>query len=129
MIIKLSTQDWFQIILMTFTVLLVCLYVYAYVIASKNHEGRYIQLLITARTLILASFLLYFYNPLRSEFEYGRSLPFFAFSAGLSLIFLLDRFEILNLVHFILYRELLPENPVKQCKLVEAGVPEKNRIG
>jgi hypothetical protein len=121
MLIKLSTQDWFKVILTTFTVLLVSLYAYMYIVAKSQYGDQYIPLLITARTLILAFFLLYFYNPLRSEFEYGRSLPFFAFSAGISLLLLLDKFQILNLVHFVLYGELLPENPHKVCKFVEGA--------
>ena len=116
--INLTTQDWFQIVLTTFTVLVVLLYVYVYFMSQKKYGDRYIPLLTTARTLVLALFLIFFYNPLRSEFVYGRSMPFFAFSAGISLIMLLDRFQILNLVHFILYGEMMPENPKKVCTLV-----------
>ena len=125
MLLKLNTQDWFKLILTSFTVLLVCSYAYVYIMAKKNYGDQYIPLLTTARTLILSFFLLYFYNPLRSEFEYGRSLPFFAFSAGVSLLLLLDKFQILNLVHFVLYGELLPENPHKICRFVNGNEEKK----
>lgn len=125
MIFKLSPQDWFEIILTTFTVLIVLVYVYVYILAKKEYGDKYIPLLSTARTLILAGFLIYFYNPLRSKFEYGHSMPFFAFSAGIALIMLLDKFQILNLVHFILYGDLLPDNPQKVCRLVDSSRSDK----
>jgi len=55
-------------------------------------------------------------------------LPFFAFSAGISLLLLLDKYQILNLVHFVLYGKLLPENPKKTCGLVEADVEIPKKI-
>lgn len=122
MFIKLTSQDWFKIILTVFTILIVLIYIYVYLLAKKDYGDKYIPLLSTTRTLVLSAFLIFFYNPLRSTFEYGRSMPFFAFSAGISLILLLDKFQILNVVHFILYGELLPENPQKVCKLVESSI-------
>jgi hypothetical protein len=66
-------------------------------------DPLYLKLLSTGRTLLLAGILIFFYNPLRKTFEYGHSMPFFAFSAGISLLLLIDKHDILNLVHFILY--------------------------
>lgn len=119
MILKLSSQDWFHYILTFCTILIISIYAYAHFIAETKYGQKYIVLLSTTRTLVLAGFLMYFYNPLRSQFDYGRSLPFFAFSAGVTMVLLLDKFQILNLVHFILYGDILPEKPQKICKLVE----------
>ena len=55
---------------------------------------------------------------MRSEFQYGRSLPFLAFTAGMTLISFLDKYQVLSLVHFILYGDILPVNPKKVCRLV-----------
>ena len=115
--IKLSTTDWYQIILTSLTILMIMTYAYVYFISSKQHGQKYIPLIVTTRILILAFFLIYFYNPLRGTYEYGHAMPIIAFSAGISLLLLLNRFDILNLVHFMLYGELLPENPKKVCRL------------
>ena len=127
MFIKLSAQEWFELILSGCTILVISIYAYAYFMAETKYGERYIPIINTIRTIVLASFLIFFYNPLRSTFDYGRSLPFFAFSAGVSLLLLLDKYQILNLLHFILYGKPLPENPQKSCGLVEAnvGVPKK----
>jgi hypothetical protein len=92
-------------------------YGYVYFISSKKHGQKYIPLIVTTRILILAFFLIYFYNPLRSTYAYGHAMPIIASSAGISLLLLLNRFDILNLVHFMLYGDLLPENPKKVCRL------------
>lgn len=118
--LNFTTQDWYEIVLTSLTILMVTTYAYVYIKAQKEYGQKYIPLIVTGRTLILAFFLLYFYNPLRSTFQYGRSLPFIAFSAGISLLMLLDKFQVLNLVHFIMYGRLLPENPKKICKLENA---------
>lgn len=121
MFLKLNSQDLFIYALNFFTIVIVLCYVYAYFMAETKYGNKYIPLLATSRALLLAGFLIIFYNPLRSEFDYGRSLPFFAFSAGVSLLLLLDKYEVLNLVHFLLYGNLLPDNPKKTCGLVEAN--------
>ena len=102
----MESRDWYVIILQTFTVLIVIFYIFTYIYTLKELDPAYLTLLSTARTLILAGILIYFYNPLRHTFNYGKSMPFFAFSAGVSLILLLNRDDIMNLVHFILYRKL-----------------------
>lgn len=110
---------------MTLTVILVLGYCYVYVISKSHYGDKYLPLLSTGRTLILAGFLLFFYNPLRTQFEYGQSMPFFAFSAGISLLFLLKRYDVLNLVNFLLYGELLPEDPnLKACVIAESKIPD-----
>lgn len=98
-----SAQDWYVIILQTMTIIIVLLYIFTYIYAFKNLDPVYLKLLSTGRTLLLASVLIFFYNPLRKTFDYGHSMPFFAFSAGISLLFMVDKHDILNLVNFILY--------------------------
>ena len=119
-----NSDAYFKIFLTTLTVLIIASYCYVYVISKTHYGDKYISILSTGRTLILASFLLFFYNPLRSKFEYGHSMPFFAFSAGVSLIFLLKKYDILNFVNFILYGVLLPEDPtIEACRNAENIVP------
>jgi uncharacterized membrane protein YjfL (UPF0719 family) len=110
----LITQEWYEILLMILSASVMIFYVVIYLGALKQTGDKYVPLLVTARTLVLAGFLLYFYNPLRSKFEYGRALPTFAFAAGVSLLLFLDKFQIENLVHFILYQNVLPV-PEKKC--------------
>jgi uncharacterized membrane protein YjfL (UPF0719 family) len=111
------TQTWYEILLITLTATMYITYIYIYISSRKNYGEKYIPLIITARTLVLAGFLIFFYNPLRSTFEYGHSLPLFAFGAGISLLLFLDKYQILNLVHFLLYGDTLPERPKKVCRL------------
>jgi hypothetical protein len=112
-------QSWYEKVLIISTVLLFSLYGYTYFIANNSEEKKkYIPMLITARTLFLSGFLLFFYNPLRTSFEYGHALPLFTFSAGITLLLLVDKYEVLNLTHFMLYGETLPPNPKKVCRLV-----------
>ena len=120
MAFKFSSHDIFEYILTGCTILVFFFYAYAYVMAEKKYGDKYIPLIDTTRTLVLAGFLIYFYNPLRTQFDYGPSMPFFAFTAGITLLFLLDKYDILNLVHYALYGELLPDKPKKSCKLVES---------
>ena len=110
---------------MILTSIIVIGYCYMYIVSKSIYGDKYLPLLSTGRTLILATFLLYFYNPLRTEFEYGPSMPFFVFSAGITLLFLLKRYEILNLVNFLLYGELLPEDPnLQACAIAESKIPD-----
>jgi uncharacterized membrane protein YjfL (UPF0719 family) len=103
------TQKWYEILFTILTGLSLILYAFVYLGILTEYGDKYIPLLVTARTLILSGFLLWFYNPLRSKFEYGHSLPTFAFSAGIALLLFLDKFQIENLVHFMLYGKVLPE--------------------
>jgi uncharacterized membrane protein len=114
-------KDWYQYIFLFFTVLMFSTYAYVYIGSQREYGNKYIPIIVTARTLILASFLIFFYNPLRATFEYGRSMPTFAFAAGISLLLLTDKYQVLNLVHYCLYGELLPQKPKKICKLVDAA--------
>lgn len=109
-----------MLILTALTVVLICTYAYAYYISTTNKGRKYIPLITTTRIIVTASFLIYFYNPLRSTFEYGHALPIIAFSAGISLLLLINRYDILNLAHFIIYGQILPENPKKVCRLENA---------
>jgi hypothetical protein len=52
-------------------------------------------------------------------------LPIFAFSAGLTILLLVDRYDILNLTHFVLYGDVLPPNPKKECRLVNDVTDEE----
>lgn len=109
--IKLEPHKLFKYFLTTITILIVSGYSYLYFIAQSQYGEKYLPLLITGRSLILALFLIYFYNPLRSKFEYGPSMPFFAFSAGISLILLQKKYDLLNMAHFLLYGKVLPPDP------------------
>lgn len=100
---RFSIKNWYVFILEIMTGLIVLLYIFTYIYTVQKLDPEYLRLLSTARTLLLASILIFFYNPLRTSFDYGSSMPFFAFSAGVSLIFLLNREDILHLVQFILY--------------------------
>ena len=102
------TQEWYEILFTVLTVFMVLLYVLVYLGAIAHSGDKYIPLIVTARTLILSGFLLWFYNPFRTKFEYGHALPTFAFAAGIALLLFLDKFQIENLVHFLLYAEVLP---------------------
>jgi len=115
--IKLGTQDWYVIILTTLTIILICTYAYVYYISTTSKGQKYLPLISTTRIIVTAAFLIYFYNPLRSTFEYGHALPIIAFSAGVSLLLLLNRYDLLNLAHFMIYGDILPEQPKKVCRL------------
>jgi hypothetical protein len=122
--IRFGSQDSYVLILTALTVVLILTYAYAYYISTKFQGERYIPLISTTRIIVTAAFLIYFYNPLRSTFEYGHALPIIAFSAGISLLLLVNRFDLLNLAHFMLYGQLLPENPKKICRLENAAGQE-----
>lgn len=109
-----------MLILTILTVVLMGTYAYAYYISRTNDGRKYIPLIATTRIIVTASFLIYFYNPLRSTFEYGHALPIIAFSAGISLLLLINRYDILNLAYFMLYGQILPEEPKKVCRLENA---------
>jgi hypothetical protein len=109
------------LILTVLTIVLIATYAYAYYISTTRNGHKYIPLITTTRIIVTATFLIYFYNPLRSTFEYGHALPIIAFSAGVSLLLLINRYDILNLAHFILYGQILPENPKKNCRLENAA--------
>jgi hypothetical protein len=113
-----KTEHGFYISLYTIsTVLIVILYGSAYLGISRLHGNKYLPLVITSRNILLSLFLIYFYNPFRSTYNYGRALPIFATAAGISLLLTINKFDILNLVHFILYGTIL-EKPIKpECKL------------
>jgi hypothetical protein len=114
-------KDFYQYIFLFSTIVMFATYAYVYIGSQREYGNKYIPLIVTARTLILAVFLIFFYNPLRSTFEYGRSMPTFAFAAGISLLLLTDKYQVLNLVHFCLYGELLPQKPKKVCRLVDGA--------
>ena len=123
---EFSKQKWYEQAFFASTVLLIVLYFSTYTIAKNDPRlQRYIPLITTLRTLFLSAFLIFFYNPLRSTFEYGRALPIFAFSAGITILLLVDRYDILNLTHFMLYGDVLPPNPKKECRLVNAVTEEE----
>lgn len=112
-------QTWYEKAFLASTIIMFSLYGYTYVMAKQSEKAKqYLPLLITFRTLFLASFLIFFYNPFRTSYEYGHALPLFAFSAGITMLILLDKYEILNLAHFVLYGEVLPPNPKKVCRIV-----------
>jgi hypothetical protein len=103
----MGERDLYVIVLQTFTVIIVIVYIFTYIYTLKKLDPAYLTLLSTARTLILAIILIYFYHPFHKSYHYGHSMPFFAFSAGVSLLLLLDRNNILNLLHFLLYGKLM----------------------
>jgi hypothetical protein len=74
--ITITSKDYFKIFLMILTSIIVIGYCYMYIVSRNMYGDKYLPLLSTGRTLILAGFLLYFYNPLRTQFEYGPSMPF-----------------------------------------------------
>lgn len=130
-IFKLKPQDWYVIILTTLTAILILTYAYAYYISTKPNSRKYIPLISTTRVIVIAAFLIYFYNPLRETFEYGHALPIIAFSAGISLLLLVNRYDLLNMAHFLIYGEVLPENPKKVCRLENGSgqeVPAVNTV-
>ncbi len=107
------------------TILLFIVYGIIYFRVTKKDTGeKYIPIIVTVRTIILSSFLIYFYNPLRSKFDYGHALPIFATAAGVALLLTLSRFDIMNLVHFCLYGKVLPPQSNPECK-----VDNENRSG
>lgn len=117
------TQELYEYVLLALTTILFLVYVSSYVFSSYHYGQTYLPLITTARTIVLASFLIYFYNPLRTEYEYGHALPLFAFAAGITLLFSLDRYNVLSLFHFLVYGKTMPENPKKVCSLEENPAP------
>ena len=110
-----------------FTFLMITFYTFLYLGVESNYGPKYLNLVVTVRTILLALFLIYFYNPLRSNFDYGPALPIFATGAGIALLLTLRKFDILNLVHFLLYGKLIPIPDKPECNLDNAPIfPEKN---
>lgn len=114
------SHSWFQYLLTGTTILIATFYIIAYIGIRNKYGNKFVPLLRTIRTLILACFMIYFYNPFRSKFSYGKSLPTMAFAAGTALLLSLERFDILNLVHFLLYGDVIPAEPKKVCRLENA---------
>jgi hypothetical protein len=107
-----STNDFYIMIYTVSTIFMILLYIVVYFGISENYGKKYLPLVVTLRNVILSVFLIYFYNPFRKTYEYGRALPIFATAAGISLLLTIKRFDFLNLVHFCLYGKLL-EHPFK----------------
>ena len=103
-----SQHDLYLTLYTVLTILFIGAYTGIYFNLAQQNGEKYLPLIVTLRTLVLASFLIYFYNPLRSSFDYGRALPIFATAAGVALLLTVTRFDLLNLVHFGLYGVVLP---------------------
>lgn len=106
-----SEHDFYLTLYTVLTILFIGAYTGIYFNLARQRGERYLPLIVTLRTLVLAFFLIYFYNPLRSSFDYGRALPIFATAAGFALLLTVTRFDMLNLVHFCLYGVILPTPP------------------
>lgn len=106
-----SEHDFYLTLYTVLTILFIGAYTGVYFNLLRQNGEKYLPLIVTLRTLVLAFFLIYFYNPLRSSFNYGRALPIFATAAGVALLLTVTRFDILNLVHFCLYGTVLPAPP------------------
>jgi len=110
------------------TVLIISIYSAAYLGVSWLHGQKYLPLIITSRNLLLSIFLIYFYNPFRTTYNYGRALPIFATAAGVSLLLTINRFDILNLVYFILYGVILEKPNKPECKIDNERKDNKKTI-
>jgi len=99
------------------TILMVLLYGLLYLRVVQNEGYKYLPLIVTARNILLSSFLIFFYNPFRSVYTYGRALHVFAVGAAISLLLTISKFDVLNLVHFLLYGKLLTPPNNSKCKL------------
>lgn len=104
------------------TIVMVLCYIFIHFKIKTEYGEHYLPLIRTVRTIILSIFLIYFYNPFRSTFEYGRALPIFAGAAGVALLLTLTKYDVLNLVHFCLYGQLLP--PIKKNGCILENDPE-----
>lgn len=113
-----KTDHAFYISLYTIsTISIVILYGGTYVGLSRSYGEKYLPLIITSRNILLSLFLIYFYNPFRTTYNYGRALPIFATAAGISLLLTINKFDILNLVHFFLYGIVLEKPNKPEYKL------------
>jgi len=119
-----SNHDFYIMVYSVLTFFMVIFYIFVYFGVQSNYGKQYLPIVVTARNIFLGLFLVYFYNPLRSKFEYGRTLPIFATAAGLALLLTIRKYDILNLVNFCLYGQLLPDIDKSECKL--DGHPKKD---
>jgi len=118
---KILPQNEHQIYVFVYTIVtvsMVTLYAFIYLGILQNYGEKYLPLVKTVRNILLSSFLLIFYNPFRQVYNYGPALHIFAAAAGVSLLLTISRFDLLNLVHFILYGKVL-ENPENSCNKVD----------
>ena len=113
---KTDHEFWVSIYAMS-TISILVLYAGTYLGLSRTHGDKYLPLIITSRNLLLSLFLIYFYNPFRTTYNYGRALPIFATAAGVSLLLTIKKFDILNLVNFILYGTILKKPNKSACKV------------
>lgn len=110
------------------TALIILLYTGTYLGISFFHGKKYLPLVITSRNLLLSLFLIYFYNPFRTTYNYGRALPIFATAAGISLLLTINRFDILNLVYFMLYGVILDKPNKPECKVENERKDNKKTV-
>lgn len=110
------------------TALIILLYTGTYLGISFFHGNKYLPLVITSRNLLLSLFLIYFYNPFRTTYNYGRALPIFATAAGISLLLTINRFDILNLVYFMLYGVILDKPNKPECKVENERKDNKKTV-
>jgi hypothetical protein len=122
-----TNQQIYMYVYTFFTLCMLTLYAFTYLGILRNHGRKYLPLVITARNLILSSFLLIFYNPFRQVYNYGPALHIFAAAAGVSLLLTISRFDILNLVHFCLYGKVL-EQPETSCVKVDDSAKAKKAL-
>jgi hypothetical protein len=113
---KTDHEFWVSIYAMS-TISILVLYAGTYLGLSRTHGDKYLPLIITSRNLLLSLFLIYFYNPFRATYNYGRALPIFATAAGVSLLLTIKKFDILNLVNFVLYGTILKKPNKSACKV------------
>jgi len=113
---KSDNEFWISLYTIS-TILFFGFYAAVYLGISKSNSEKYLPLVITSRNLLLSLFLIYFYNPFRTTYNYGRALPIFATAAGISLLLTINKFDVLNLVHFILYGTVLEKPNKSECKV------------
>jgi hypothetical protein len=107
-----NKDDFYLLIYNISTIVIIILYIVVMLRIEFGNYGKYLGIVTTVRNIFLALFLIYFYNPFRTSYNYGRILPIFATGAGIALILTITKFDILNLLHFCRYGTLL-ENPKK----------------
>jgi len=119
---KFIPQDRNGLYILAYNILtfsMIFLYIFVYLGVFRNYGKKYLPLVVTVRTIVLGLFLIWFYNPFRSKFEYGRALPVFAGAAGLALLLSISKYDFLNLVHFSMYWKMLPPQP--ECSTPDDG--------
>jgi hypothetical protein len=112
-----TTQGFYVFIYTISTVIMIILYATAYIGISQSYGKKYLSIIVTARNILLSLFLIYFYNPFRTTYNYGQALPIFATAAGISLLLTINKFDVLNLVHFILYGDIIEKPNKTECKV------------